>query len=85
MKIGGWRLSDTGTMPLFGPLGTTVEAIAAYGPRREDAMERANVMCPNMSCRKVFAVPADLRGQIITCAHCKTQLRVPKPPLKKSA
>ena len=37
------------------------------------------LICPNLRCRKVLAVPEEVRGRIVKCQHCSTMLRVPKP------
>ena len=37
------------------------------------------LICPNLRCRKVLAVPEEVRGRIVKCQHCTTMLRVPKP------
>jgi hypothetical protein len=55
-------------------------------------------MCPNLTCRKVLAVPTSYRGKTIRCRNCSTNIRVPmnskaddeintdkKPDFKKSA
>lgn len=42
------------------------------------------IMCPNLRCRKILAVPDDTRGKMVKCQHCQTQFRVPgakKPDL----
>ena len=56
------------------------------------------IMCPNLTCRKVLAVPTSYRGKTIRCRNCSTNIRVPmnskaddeintdkKPDFKKSA
>ena len=50
-------------------------------------MAVAQLMCPNIKCRKILSVPDEARGKIVTCSHCQTSLRVPlaKPAQKKSA
>jgi LSD1 subclass zinc finger protein len=51
----------------------------------------AQLMCPNIKCRKILSVPDEARGRVVKCSHCQTALRVPpaKPgavtPQKKSA
>lgn len=47
----------------------------------------AQLMCPNIKCRKILSVPEEARGKVVTCSHCQTTLRVPqaKPGQKKSA
>ena len=35
------------------------------------------IMCPNLLCRKVLAVPATARGKTVRCRGCATNIRVP--------
>jgi hypothetical protein len=37
------------------------------------------IMCPNLLCRKVLAVPASARGKTVRCRGCGTNIRVPLP------
>ena len=37
----------------------------------------AQLMCPNIKCRKILSVPDDARGKVVRCGHCQTALRVP--------
>jgi LSD1 subclass zinc finger protein len=41
------------------------------------------LLCPNLSCRKMLIVPEDVRGKNVRCQHCQTVLRVPSA--KKAA
>lgn len=50
------------------------------------------IMCPNLTCRKVLAVPASARGKTVRCRNCSTTIRIPAnastepaTPTKKSA
>jgi len=47
----------------------------------------AQVMCPNLSCRKVLSVPEEARGKVVKCQHCQSLLKVPEnrsaTPVKK--
>lgn len=52
----------------------------------------AQLMCPNITCRKILSVPDEARGKVVRCSHCQTALRVPEarrpgdmPKEKKSA
>jgi hypothetical protein len=58
--------------------------------------ESVRIMCPNLTCRKVLAVPASARGKTVRCRNCTTAIRIPAtlgqtepqtptPPAKKSA
>jgi hypothetical protein len=35
------------------------------------------MMCPNLTCRKVLAVPHSCRGKTVRCRSCGTNIRVP--------
>ncbi len=46
------------------------------------------VMCPNLTCRKILAVPSSARGKTVRCRGCSTNIRIPAPetpPAEKSA
>jgi|TARA_R110000782_G_scaffold57258_11_gene119656 uncharacterized paraquat-inducible protein A len=36
------------------------------------------IMCPNLTCRKVLAVPPIARGKTVRCRACGTNIRVPE-------
>ena len=35
-------------------------------------------MCPNLTCRKVLAVPVSARGKTVRCRSCGTNIRIPE-------
>ncbi len=35
------------------------------------------IMCPNLLCRKVLAVPPHARGRTVRCKACATNIRIP--------
>ena len=35
------------------------------------------LMCPNLRCRKILAVPNTTRGKRVRCAYCGTVMMVP--------
>jgi hypothetical protein len=37
------------------------------------------IMCPNLTCRKILAVPQSARGKTVRCRGCGTNIRVPPP------
>ena len=39
--------------------------------------ETIRVMCPNLVCRKILAVPVSARGKTVRCKGCQTNIRVP--------
>ncbi len=40
--------------------------------------ETVRIMCPNLTCRKVLAVPTSARGKTVRCRNCSTNIRVPE-------
>lgn len=42
--------------------------------------ETLRVMCPNLTCRKILAVPTSARGKTVRCRSCQTNIRVPGIP-----
>ena len=42
------------------------------------ASENVRILCPNLSCRKVLAVPAAARGKTVRCRNCGTNIKIPK-------
>ena len=43
------------------------------------------LLCPNLKCRKILSVPADVRGKLVKCQYCQTMLRVPAPKPEPAA
>ncbi|TVQ60165.1 MAG: hypothetical protein EA378_12245 [Phycisphaerales bacterium] len=41
------------------------------------SQEAIRIMCPNLTCRKVLAVPVSARGKTVRCRNCGTNIRVP--------
>ncbi len=39
------------------------------------------LMCPNLGCRRILAVPVSARGRAVRCRHCRTMIRVPGDPV----
>jgi hypothetical protein len=39
--------------------------------------ETLRIMCPNLTCRKILAVPTAARGKTVRCRGCATNIRVP--------
>ena len=36
------------------------------------------IMCPNLACRRILAVPITARGRVVKCSGCGKNVRVPK-------
>ena len=45
------------------------------------ANENVRIMCPNLACRRVLAVPVSARGKTVRCRSCSTNIRVPSAPV----
>ena len=43
------------------------------------------LICPNLRCRKLLAVPDEIRGKLVKCQHCQTMFRVPDVSKKPQA
>ena len=39
--------------------------------------EIIRMMCPNLGCQRVLAVPNIARGKLVRCRSCATDIRVP--------
>jgi RNase P subunit RPR2 len=39
--------------------------------------DTVRIMCPNLTCRRVLAVPSTARGKTVRCKNCGTNIRVP--------
>ncbi len=37
------------------------------------------MICPNLRCRKILAVPDEVRGKLVKCQFCQQPFRVPAP------
>jgi RNase P subunit RPR2 len=49
------------------------------------AEEVIRIMCPNLTCRKVLAVPESARGKTVRCRNCGTNIRIPAAPAAAGA
>ncbi|MFW6060801.1 MAG: hypothetical protein ACODAQ_11520 [Phycisphaeraceae bacterium] len=41
------------------------------------------LICPNLRCRSVLAVPGTARGRMVRCRKCGTRVQVPEAPAAK--
>ena len=39
--------------------------------------EVIRIMCPNLGCQRVLAVPDRARGKLVRCRSCGTNIRIP--------
>jgi len=37
------------------------------------------IMCPNIACKRVLAVPTHARGKLVRCKSCGINIRIPMP------
>ncbi len=37
------------------------------------------IMCPNLACKRILAVPVHARGKLVLCRTCGTTIRIPAP------
>jgi hypothetical protein len=35
------------------------------------------IMCPNLVCQRILAVPSHARGKLVRCRSCTTNIRIP--------
>ncbi|MEQ9095387.1 MAG: hypothetical protein RIE32_03900 [Phycisphaerales bacterium] len=42
-----------------------------------DKKDGIRIMCPNLTCRKILAVPSTARGKTVRCKACGIAIRVP--------
>jgi len=40
--------------------------------------QNIRIKCPNLTCRKVLAVPGIARGKAVRCKNCGTLIRIPE-------
>ena len=41
--------------------------------------EVIRIMCPNLGCQRVLAVPGIARGKLVRCRGCGSNIRIPAP------
>ena len=46
-------------------------------PQQPKRGPSVRIMCPNLTCRKVLAVPMSARGKTVRCKTCGTNIRIP--------
>ena len=55
--------------------------INRMGPRSENELAAESViriMCPNIACKRVLAVPTHARGKLVRCKSCGINIRIPQ-------
>ena len=43
-----------------------------------ESLMPVQMICPSLRCRKILAVPEEVRGKLVKCQHCQTMFRVPE-------
>lgn len=43
------------------------------------------IMCPNLACKRVLAVPGHARGKLVRCRGCGINIKIPVPKVKEAA
>lgn len=67
--------------PTSGIRGSPVGHTADGRRDTENVVSSENViriMCPNLSCQRVLAVPVIARGKIVRCRRCGMNVKIPK-------
>ncbi|MFN9993759.1 MAG: hypothetical protein ACK54H_10465 [Phycisphaerales bacterium] len=49
-----------------------------------DSKDVIRIMCPNLTCKKVLAVPQAARGKTIRCRSCSMNIKVPEQAAVKT-
>ena len=42
-----------------------------------DDIQVIRIMCPNLGCQRILAVPEHARGKLVRCRSCATNIRIP--------
>jgi RNase P subunit RPR2 len=42
------------------------------------------IMCPQLNCQRVLAVPVTARGKLVRCRSCGTNIRIPSSKPKEA-
>jgi hypothetical protein len=40
------------------------------------------IMCPNLGCKRILAVPSHARGKLVRCKSCGMTVRIPPPKVQ---
>ena len=59
------------------------------GDMTDDRADIIRIMCPNLGCQRILAVPPRAQGRVVRCRGCGTNIRIPHPkspePMVRSA
>lgn len=45
--------------------------------RTVSKVKSIRILCPNLRCKRLLAVPANARGKVVVCKSCGTRIRIP--------
>ena len=45
----------------------------------DDKADIIRIMCPNLGCQRILAVPPRAQGRVVRCRGCGTNIRIPLP------
>ena len=51
----------------------------------DDKADIIRIMCPNLGCQRILAVPPRAQGRVVRCQGCGTNIRIPRPETHDSA
>jgi len=58
--------------------GTDDEPFHLPGERDPMLESVIRVMCPNLRCRAILAVPSEARGRLVRCRNCGSNIKIPE-------
>jgi ribosomal protein S27E len=41
------------------------------------------IMCPNLACQRILAIPSHARGKLVRCQGCGSTIRIPQKAAEK--
>ena len=79
---GGWRsLLKEGADPADEAVPTapsTKQSRTGVTIMSEASQQIVKVMCPNLGCQRILAVPVRARGEVVRCQGCNSNIRIPR-------
>jgi RNase P subunit RPR2 len=54
-------------------------------PSSNSGQNVIRIMCPQLNCQRVLAVPTTARGKLVRCRSCGTTIRIPVIKAKEEA
>jgi hypothetical protein len=80
-RSGSSRDSNQPIRPLRRVLGASCwrQVLGVRGGFPMAGDEVIRIMCPNLGCQRVLAVPSSARGKLVRCRGCGSNIRIPVP------